>query len=341
MATQKLDMAKASRLTEILDNPVFICGHRKGGTTVLLCLLDNHPQLLTYPADSAFFYRIFPHCESLPKEAVIDRLARETIIANLSSEMSVVNRPDLFDVHAIAETYRTIMRDNDNTAAAHLRALMSAYAVQCGQDSRHWRRWVEKTTSTEIYAVEVAQWFPNAKFIHIVRDPRDNFGSLKSGWEARYKAQESDKRALLQSLLDRGGLGLRMAPMNLEALGPDRYLVVRFEDLAKDSDTYMRNIAKFIGIDFGPTLKVPTVNGVPWPGNNFDGVVFQGLSDANVGRWHERIERWEAAVIEGHLGCVMERLGYTLNTSASERCRACAEHYKWFNFLPADLRRNA
>ena len=52
--------------------------------------------------------------------------------------------------------------------------------------------WVEKTTSSEFYATEIIKWFPNAKFIHLIRDPRDNFASLKSGWEERYKNQENE-----------------------------------------------------------------------------------------------------------------------------------------------------
>jgi hypothetical protein len=170
---------------DALDAPTFICGHRKGGTTVLLCLMDAHPQLLTYPADSAFFYRVFPLCEHMTKEETIERLATATIKENLTSEMAVVERPDLFDVDAIADSYRELALKGDNSPASHLRALMQAYAAHCGQDGSEWRRWVEKTTSTEIYAQEVSEWFPGAKFVHVLRDPRDNFGSLKSGWEAR------------------------------------------------------------------------------------------------------------------------------------------------------------
>ena len=79
--------------------------------------------------------------------------------------------------------------------------------------------WVEKTTSSEFYATEIANWFPNAKFIHLVRDPRDNFASLKSGWEERYKNQEEDIKGLLQSLIDRGGMGMRIALNNQKVLG--------------------------------------------------------------------------------------------------------------------------
>ncbi len=315
-----------------IDNPTFICGHRKGGTTVLLCLFDNHPQLLTYPADSAFFYRVFPACETADKEQTIDNLVTYSIRQNLHDEMDVVGDHDLFDVDAIADAYRAYMASEEHTAKAHLTALMRAYGDHCGQDSSAWRGWVEKTTSTEIYAAEVAAWFPNARFIHVVRDPRDNWASLKSGWTARYKDQENSLEALLQSLMDRAGLGLRMAKINEQSLGEDRYKVIRFEDLVGDADRGMRELCAFMDVDFHDNLTVPTVNGKLWKGNNFEGMQFAALSGANVGRWHKRTEENEIATIEANLGDVMEALGYGLSCSAKDRALAAGDHYKWLNF---------
>lgn len=91
-------------------------------------------------------------------------------------------------------------------------------------------------TSSEIYATEVIGWFPNAKFLHIVRDPRDNWASLRSGWEDRHnKSQEDSLSNLIQTLLARAGFGLRLARLNAMALGDDCYKVIRFEDMTRTS----------------------------------------------------------------------------------------------------------
>ena len=340
-------------MSTYLEHPVFLCGHRKTGTTALLCLFDHHPELLTYPADSGFFYRVFPPCESLGKDESIERLVRYTIQESLGPDGDAVGRlvaagdktPEegaaLFDRPAIAAAYRAHMAAAEHTPANHLRSLMQAYGEHCGQDSSRWKGWMEKTTSTEVYAVEVAEWFPEAKFIHLLRDPRDNFGSLKSGWSDRYQNWESTQRSLLQSLIDRAGLGMRLAEVNQQALGPDRYRVLRFEDLAADPARHMADLAVFLGIANDPCLETPTVNGIPWPGNNFDGLRFKGLSAANVGKWPSRTEPWEVGVIEGHMGGVMSRFGYDLATTPAERAAACAAHYKWFNFLDQDSRGTA
>ena len=321
-----------------LDNPVFLCGHRKGGTTALLCLFDNHPELLTYPVDSGFFYQVFPDSENIGTEEIINRVVKGPIKENLTSEMEVIDCPELFDVDAISKRYIELAHEGNASTGTHLRAMIQAYGEYCGQEAINWKAWVEKTISTEIYASEIIKWFPNAKFIHLLRDPRDNYASLKSGWTKRYRYQESDTRALLQSLLDRGGLGLRMAEINSKALGSKSYLTLKYEDLTQDPQPNIQRMTDFIGVKYHESLEKPTVNGILWPGNNFDGNKYSGLSTVNVGRWEERTETWEIAVIEAHLGDVMERNGYSLSTSSEERAIAASSFYKWFNSLPKENR---
>ena len=218
-------------MNSIPEAPIFICGHRKSGTTMLVCLLDSHSELLTYPCDSGFFYKVFPACVTQSKAEAIASVVEHSIRSCLTKEITRVRRPDLLNIEAIANQFQELAEQGDGSPKSLLQNLLTAYGELCGQSPVHWKAWVEKTTSTEIYAIEVAEWFPRAKFIHLIRDPRDNFGSLKSGWEARYQYQENDKRGLLQSLLDRGGFGLRAADINVAALGPERYLVLRYEDL--------------------------------------------------------------------------------------------------------------
>ena len=43
----------------IKDYPIILCGHPKSGTTLLLSLLDNHPQLTVFPEELKFFFRVF------------------------------------------------------------------------------------------------------------------------------------------------------------------------------------------------------------------------------------------------------------------------------------------
>ena len=48
-------------MNNYLDHPLFICGHRKSGTTLLISLSDGIDNAITYPDDSGFFYMYFPY----------------------------------------------------------------------------------------------------------------------------------------------------------------------------------------------------------------------------------------------------------------------------------------
>ena len=40
---------------------IFLTGHRKSGTTLLLRLFDSHPDIDVYPTDLSLFYQYFPY----------------------------------------------------------------------------------------------------------------------------------------------------------------------------------------------------------------------------------------------------------------------------------------
>ena len=45
---------------EFFEKPVFVCGHRKSGTTLVINLFDGLNNAVVYPDDSGFFYLYHP-----------------------------------------------------------------------------------------------------------------------------------------------------------------------------------------------------------------------------------------------------------------------------------------
>jgi len=192
--------------------------------------------------------------------------------------------------------------------------------------------WVEKTTSIEIYANVLFSWYPRAKFIHLIRDPRDNYAAIKAGWEKEYSRYFDSVERLLQSMMDRGRLGMEFAKLNLKRFGSDRYLIVKYEDLVSQPKKELVRICAFLGIPFHPSLLQPTFGGVNWKGNSFENKSFNSISKGNVNRWRERITEHEAKVLEYYFGPLLQEFGYAQFYSNSEKQDAVVEHYKWFNF---------
>ena len=313
-----------------LKNPIFICGHRKSGTTMLASLFDNHDDLLVYPSDSMFFYKVFPACLNLKKKDNIKLVLENCIKDTLNYEIKNIGKKSLFDVDKISKEFLNEMSKRDNSPKSLLLSLINAYSKSCKK--KRWKMWVEKTTSSEFYATEIVNWFPNAKFIHLVRDPRDNFASLKSGWEERYKNQEEDIKGLLQSLIDRGGMGMRVALYNQSVLGEKKYKIIKFEDLTTKTDKIIKKLTSFLNIKFSESLLIPTMNGFLWKGNNFQGISFNKVSSTNVNKWKKRINLSEAMTIEAYLSDIMKKFKYKVTGSPANHAKAILEHYKWSNF---------
>ena len=45
---------------DIKENGIFVGGHRKNGTTLLIAMLDGHPDLFVYPYETHFWYGFYP-----------------------------------------------------------------------------------------------------------------------------------------------------------------------------------------------------------------------------------------------------------------------------------------
>ena len=297
---------------------------------MLTSLFDDHDDLLVYPSDSMFFYKVFPACLNLDKSENIKLVNNNCIKDTLNYEIKNVGKKDLFDVKKISKEFKNEMYLKKNLPKNLLVSLIKAYSKTF--KNKKWKMWVEKTTSSEFYATEIIKWFPNAKFIHLIRDPRDNFASLKSGWEERYKNQENEVKGLLQSLIDRGGMGMRIALKNQEVLGKKKYKIVKFEDLTTKTEKVIKELVSFLNISFSDSLLKPTMKGFLWKGNNFQGISFDKVSSTNVNKWKSRIDFSEAMVIEAYLYDVMKIFKYKHYGTPENHTTAIREHYKWFNF---------
>lgn len=313
---------------------IFLGGHRKCGTTMLLNLFDGHPECCVYPTDLAVLYAYHPmyigsdHSDE-------ERLARleRVIFGNLERLRVKHDLHDRLPVDRMREHFfGALDRARLQDVASIIKQMIASYRAVVDQSVEERPVVVVKETSVEIHAQELAPYFEGARFVPLVRDPRDNYGALRAGVEKHYAALGEGDRQLLASLLHRVGVALRLDPFNEAALGDNRFLPVSFEDLTAAPERTMRKVAAFIGVAFDrEVFSRPTVLGAPTSGNNYDGERFAQVTARNVGRWRERIGDFEAKVIEFHLGGLMEARGYDLVFTPEESALAAAEFYKWVN----------
>lgn len=317
------------QLKILRDRPVFLGGHPKSGTSLLRALLDSHPQLVVYPEETVFFRRFFPQSISLDFPAKLD-LAKKTLthIFTWQRENQPVSQegyPDR-DYSAISfDEVNTVMVDILSRAGCrHEGDFLCAAILAYGKVSGLWQegahRWVEKSPYNEYYAKQIFAWWPEARCIYIVRDPRDNHTSYQRkhpDWSAEFFASNWKR-------------SVDACQNNVSTYGKQRCLLIRYEDLVQKPEETLKQVTNLLGIDDNPTLAQPTRAGDAWKGNSMFADQFNAISAIPLGRWKETLDSTDAAVIEIMAADQMRGLDYEPLTAHSllSKWRAATWHIR-------------
>lgn len=314
-----------------MKDPIFICGHRKSGTTMFHSLFDGHSELVVYPSDLNILYAYFPLYlnEKYTKSQRLERL-NLILFKDLEFQLNQQGLNNKISIKNFKEHFNNSIADADLLNMREIiEKLLKSYAIITNQLNK---RPVIKETSIEIYANEIKQWFPEAIFLHLVRDPRDNYAALKSGVSKYYSNLGEDEKVTLASLINRVSIGFKMGELNKQIFNDYHYHIIKFEDLVKNTKMVMMDLAKKLNIQYNDKLLKTTKLSKPVLGNSFENKKFNKVSDDNINKWRKRISDDEAKIIEFHLGDLMEKYGYNRYYDDVECIKAASEFYKWQNY---------
>ncbi len=293
------------------DLPVFICGHPKSGTSLVRSLLDSHPQLIVYPEETSYFRRYLPKAHGLgldQKLALADQFLIHIFEWNQtdppSHQAGFLDR-DYSDVsfEAVSQAMRQLVTEGYRHDGDILSGAILAFGKVSGQLSEQAVHWVEKTPFNEYYVEQILNWWPEALFIHVVRDPRDNFVSYQR------KHPEWSTRTFAESWVHSIQSGLA----SQKKYGSDQYWVLRYEQLIQSPQEVLTAICQFLGIKDQPTLKVPTRNSQAWQGNSMFAEQFKQISASPGGRWKKSMSVDDLVLLEGLTRSYLVQTGYELS----------------------------
>lgn len=297
---------------------IFICGVARSGTTLLQSLLDGHPELLVDASESRFFYTFLPQARRIPAAQR----------AELAERTFFLPRGRIFDpagdhykayfshipYEAVREAFYRRLARSPQRYADYLTAAVLAYGEVTDQITGQTRWWVEKTIYNERYARDIFAWWPHARCIHMVRDPRDIFAT----WRARDVRQQR-KPTTLDAFAYTWSGSARLAEQNRRRYGDDRYLVVRYEDLVQCPEQEIGRLVEFLGIHEHPALFRPSkvAGAFAWAGNSSRNETFAGIDTGSVGRWRSALTSDEVSMVEAMVAGGMRQLGYIRETQTS------------------------
>jgi hypothetical protein len=143
------------------------------------------------------------------------------------------------------------------------------------------------TMNVHRHAERIAEVMPEARLIHLLRDPRDVArSSVGMGWAGvSYYGIDHWVRT------ERG--------WDEAAISTDRVLTLRFEDLMADIDARLSEVCDFIGVPFSPAM-------LEYHRNTTYGPPDPSIAE----QWRRKASRREIALIEAKCGDLIRSRGY-------------------------------
>lgn len=275
--------------------PVFVCGAHRSGTSLVRNLLDAHPALAVLPSEGTFYTGLERRLAGLSPREQVAEMGQEW----LRRLVNPSNQPPFWLLgrsSAEGSPYVEFARRLSAWWPVGARRLWPLVAVALaragGEIPEGIERWVEKTPTNERHLARLWAEFPQAKVIHVVRRPEDALASHKALMGARWRPGR-EVAAIYRNLARSLRISVGQPPS-------DRYLVMRYEDLAGQPIEAARRLAEFLEIAPLSSLQQPTVAGMPVRANSS----FAGE------RQRGGLTRFERAVLKAMTGSSAARLGY-------------------------------
>ncbi|MBI3316637.1 MAG: sulfotransferase [Candidatus Omnitrophica bacterium] len=301
---------------------IFIGGLARSGTSLMLRLLDGHPKLLVHPIENCilrdFFeappthpvrkgieegmgsrdaQKIFDHLKTNPRAWRLTRVRTE-------GEGEIVEEHSSFNVEGFEKCFlETLSGVNSAWDIHHLLQvwLFSYFWTLKKRDMSLYSGWVIKCPSAAKYYKTYADYFPERRIIHLMRDPRAVYLSAR---EKKTSAQNQEVVTVLLRKRPLLGVPLLMRFYKDEIDRAQafakaqrvKFTLIKYEDLVNFPQDQMEKISHFLNIPYDPILAMPTFGGRPWVANSSfevprdqSGKIFEDSSK----RWEKGISVWE------------------------------------------------
>jgi hypothetical protein len=293
------------------EKPFFIVGHPRSGTTLLRFILSSHPRIFI-PEETGFI-PFLPHARqfTIPFDGFVQILERIGSLNYLWKDLVASPR----------DFYNSLPQKN---LAFILDGLYRIHIAPYGRV-----RWGDKTPLYVQYLRSIDAIFPQAQFIHLIRDGRDTLLSARKKWpDRRYYRNDV---YLINNWIRNVNAGRKAALW----LGTNRYLEIRYEDLVTSPRATTKEICAFLGETFYEAMLDHTqLAHQVGPGPDDHREILHPISQNSISRWKAELSLSEKKMFQHAAGDLLRRLGYEIETlppmTVSESFRCLVSHVEFF-----------
>jgi len=272
-----------------ISTPFFIIGSDRSGTTMLRLMLNEHPEL-HIPRETWFIIDLM---DALPINIPLNNNQKKIAFKIITQHE---RWPDL---EIPNQQLKNII---DELEEPRLRTILEKiYQILAEREGK--KRWGDKTPEyiKEINRLHIL--FPDAKFVHVIRDGRDVCISLLS---KRWRGTMVPNIARYWS--EYVGSGVKAG----RSLPKDKYLEVTYESIVMNTEEMLKKICKFLEIEFRSVMlnfyKNAEKNIAAWEKEHHQKTMRAPKRD-DLFRWQKEASSLQIIAFEAIAGKTMDLVG--------------------------------
>lgn len=271
--------------------PFFIIGVGRSGTSLLRLMLHSHPRI-AIPYESHFLTKYFERSDQYGDLENDDNL--RNIIRDILNEEYLKMWDHEFDPNEL------FMRIKRRDIAGVFSELYLSYAEAKGK-----HRWGDKSDYLDRMHL-INSMYPEAQFIHIIRDGRDVAMSvMQRSWgpDDLIRAAEWWNQHVL--------LGRRMGAM----IGSRRYTEVLFEELVQNPDKELKRLCDFLDESYDPKmLEYHKLSGDSFPGSKKEQHynVNSAPKKSRTYAWKKEMSQLDVLIFNRYASGMLKEVGYEI-----------------------------
>ena len=249
--------------------PIFIMGTQRSGTTLLRLILNAHSKI-AIPEEARFLTPLLKK-RYLKKGISGDSLKKLVGYLSSNEQFKLWN----YDSRSFLEH---LSRKDEISLHELIDSMFSSYCANEGKTI-----WGDK--SLFFATIDILRaLFPDARFIHIVRDGRDVFDS--------WRKMDSTKGNASVIALD-WSYKLYKIESSLKKLSPANQLTIRYEDLIDDPEKAVKAVCSFVGVEYETGMLDFYKTSHYYIGDHHSNLIFNAIDNANRAKWRKNLSPGE------------------------------------------------
>lgn len=287
--------------------PIFIIGNPRSGTTLLRLMVNNHPHIVVPPecGFAVWWYEKY-------RDWGIDAGREPQVLDGFLTDLAASKKIETWNLDYGA------LRDfiAAGRPADYGELVSCVYTFFGDATGKTFHRWGDKNNFYIQHIATLEAIFPEARYVHIVRDGRDVACSYRklaaTPMDSKYAPHLATDIAAIATEWHDNNAGAAAA---FAALDPARVCVVRYEDLVTSSEAELRRICACLDEPFDEQMlqyylwnqkaQQEPVEFLQWKRKTLE-----MPTDSEVGKFRRLLTAEEIAIFDRIAGDTLARYGY-------------------------------